>query len=53
MVEGNLKLEYLKDLDDKYISTAGSGIYHMQDKKIIVYIYGAPQRFLSLNLLPV
>lgn len=25
----------------------------MQDKKIIVYVFGAPQRFFSLNLLPV
>ena len=52
MVEGNLKLEYVKNLDEKYISLTG-GIYAMQEKKLVVYVYGAPQRFFSLNLLPV
>ena len=51
-MKGNLKLEYIKNLEDKYISVNG-GIYAMQDKKIIVYVFGAPQRFFSLNLLPV
>lgn len=47
-----MKLEYIKNLEDKYISING-GIYAMQDKKIVVYVYGAPQRFLSMNLLPI
>jgi hypothetical protein len=45
-------LEYVKNLEDKYISVT-TGIYAMQDKKVVVYVYGAPQRFFSLNLLPV
>jgi hypothetical protein len=45
-------LEYIKNLEEKYISVT-TGIYAMQDKKLVVYVYGAPQRFFSINLLPV
>lgn len=45
-------MEYIKNLEEKYISVT-TGIYAMQDKKLVVYVYGAPQRFFSINLLPV
>ncbi len=49
--EGILKLECLKTAEERYIDT--QGLYAFQDRRIIKYVHGCPQRFISLSLLPI